>query len=434
MGEPTAKAALAEGPVIQRRYKVLCVFTHPVQYAAPLLRAMSRHPQLDVTVAYCSLQGAEAGYDPEFGINVQWDLPLLDGYSWTQLSNRSLRPGLGHFFGLMNPGLWSLVRGGRFDAVTIHTGYVYATFWIGLLAAKLSGVPVLFGTDAVSLQSRKGGWWKRGIKRMLWPRLFGLADQVLVLSTGGRELMLSLGIREERISLTPFVVNNDWWLEEAERADRYAVRTSWSVASSDLVILCCAKLQAWKQPLDLLRAFAEAAIPDAVLVFAGDGPLHGRIEAEASALGVRERIRILGFVNQTQLPGVYRAADLLVVPSSHEPFGLVVNEAMLCECPVVASDHVGAGRDLIVPGRTGFVYPCGNVTALAEILGEITKDRARLAEMGHAARERMSTWSPREHIAAYIQSVECAVSRRGGQLRRAEGAKRFPSSAGAEEL
>ena len=72
----------------ERRLRVLTIASHPVQYGAPLFRLMARHPKLDFQVAYCSLRGAESGYDPEFGANVQWDVPLLDRYKWTHIPNR----------------------------------------------------------------------------------------------------------------------------------------------------------------------------------------------------------------------------------------------------------------------------------------------------------------------------------------------------------
>jgi len=164
--------------MLDQRYRVLAVATHPVQYMAPIFRRMARHPSLDLQVAYCSLRGAEAGHDPEFGASVQWDVPLLDHYSWTHVSNRG--SGAESFFGLFNPELWKLIRRGNFDAVLCFTGYVRATFWIAFLAAKLSKSAFLFGTDAISLRSRESRAWKATLKRIFWPVLFRLADQVIV--------------------------------------------------------------------------------------------------------------------------------------------------------------------------------------------------------------------------------------------------------------
>ena len=396
-----------------RCFRVLTIATHPVQYMAPIFRRMARHPALDFRVAYCSLRGAEGAHDPEFGTDISWDVPLLDGYAWSQVSNRG--SGKESFFGLFNPGLWKLIRCGNYDAILCYVGYVRATFWIAWLAAKLSHAAFLFGTDASSLAPRDGRSWKVSIKKILWPRLFRLADQVIVPSTATAQMMRELAVPDDRISLTPFVVDNDWWIEQARRADRHATRAEWQVSERDLVVLFCAKFQDWKRPLDLLRAFAKAAVADAVLVFAGEGPLRSQIESEAAALGVASRVRILGFTNQSRLPAVYSAADLFVLPSAYDPCPAVVCEAMLCGLPVILSDEIRGRFDLVRPGFTGDIYPCGDTEALAAALKRLLSDRSALAAMAANARARMEAWSPRENVAATVAAVARSVHRREGE-------------------
>jgi len=394
----------------KRRYRVLAVAAHPVQYMAPIFRRMAAHPGFDLQVAYCSLRGAEAALDPEFGATVQWDVPLLEGYSWSHVPNRG--SGEESFFGLRNPGLSKLIREGHYDAVLCFVGYVRATFWIACRAAKSSNTAFLFGTDTNTLAPRDGRRWKSTVKRILWPRLFRLADQVIVPSSGARDLMLSLGLPAEGVTLTPYSVDNDWWMRQSAAVDRSAVRASWGAPTSDAVVLFCAKLQPWKRPGDLLRAFAEANLSDALLVIAGEGPLRSELRSQAAALGIASRVRFLGFVNQSELPAVYTSADLMVLPSEYEPFAVVVNEAMCCGCPVAASDHVGAARDLVAPVRKEFVFRCGDVAALAALLRDALADRVRLASLGSTAVAHMRTWSPERNIAATFEAMEIAVARR----------------------
>lgn len=393
----------------ERCFRVLAIASHPVQYASPIFRLLARDRQLDFQVAYCSMRGAEAAHDPEFGRSVKWDVPLLDGYTWTHVPNQG--SGSESFFGLRNPGLWQFVRKGQFDALICFVSYLRWTFWISYLAARICGVPFVFGTDASSIEPRDGRKWKRAFKRLAWPLLFRLSSQVLTASSAGKQMMQSFGISEKRISMTLDTVDNDWWIEHAERVNRNEVRKSWGVDPAERVILFCGKLQPWKRPLDVLRAFAAADILKSKLVFAGDGPLRSALEAEASALGISERVRMLGFVNQSQLPGVYRASDVMVIASDYEPFGLVVNEAMLCGCMVVASDKVGACQDLIVPNLTGFVFGCGDVQALASVLREIFTKPNSVHDISVRARTRMQTWSPQVSAAALADAVIQAVSR-----------------------
>jgi len=393
----------------ERRFRVLAIASHPVQYASPIFRLMAQHPQLDFHVAYCSMRGAEAAHDPEFGRSVKWDVPLLDGYKWTHVPNRG--SGSESFLGLRNPGLWKIIRQGEFDALICFVSYLRWTFWISCLAARSCGVPFIFGTDASSIEPRDGRKWKSMFKRLAWPLLFRLSSQVLTASSAGKQMMRSFGIPEDQISMTLDTVDNDWWIEQSARVDRTNVRASWGVDSAERVVLFSGKLQSWKRPLDVLRAFAVADISRSTLVFAGDGALRPALEAEASTLGISNRVRMLGFVNQSQLPAVYRACDVMVIASDYEPFGLVVNEAMLCGCVVVASDRVGACQDLIVPNVTGFVFGCANVQSLAGVLRDIFAKPSSLSEISAAARNQMRNWSPQASAAALVDAIYRAALR-----------------------
>lgn len=398
-------AAFAAG----KKRRILILASHVIQYSSPLFRRLAQDPRLDLQIAYCTLQGAKPSIDPEFGVEVAWDTSVLDGYPWVHLPNRSPRPGLGRFFGLFNPGVWRLIRRGHFDAV-ILPGYFYLTAWIAIAAAKWNGTPILFITDSHDLRSwRIQSSWKLGFKKWLVRRIFSLASEILVSSTGGVEYVKSLGFSDNKIFLVPTAVDNDWWTEQAAQTDRQVTREAWKIPSAATVALFCAKLQRWKDPMGLLEAFVRANIPNSYLVFAGEGPERGRLQGRASELGVADRVRFLGFVNQSQLPSVYCASDLFVLPSLFEPFGLVVNEAMLCGLPVVVSDRVGARFDLVRSGENGYVFRAGDAEALAAILRKVLRDSQTLARMGAAARHRMETWSPREYTESMARAVEAAV-------------------------
>ncbi len=397
------------------RRRLLLVCSHVVQYASPIFRKMAEDPRFDIVVAYCSMQGAESGLDPGFGVEVTWDEPQLEGYAWVHPPNRSLRPRVDRFFGLFNPGLWKVIHDGRFDAMWIN-GYFYASAWVAILAAKRHGLPIIFTTDGHNLrtwstQSR----WKQRFKKFLTRRIYSLGKIVLAGSSGTIEYLKALGVPPDHILLGRNVVDNQWWTDRVAQVDRDAVRALWKIPASASVALYCAKLQPWKAPQDVLEAFARANVPNSFLVYAGDGPLRSAIEGRARELGIADRVRILGFVNQSQLPSVYRAADFFVLPSLYEPFGLVVNEAMLCGCPAVVSDRVGAKYDLVREGENGCVFPAGNVEALAAICRGLLANPEKCRSMGNAALERMQTWSPREYINTLYQAVGLAArsTRRG---------------------
>jgi glycosyltransferase involved in cell wall biosynthesis len=397
-------------PVQRRRLLLVC--SHVVQYSSPVFQKLAQDGRLEFLVAYCSMQGAQPGVDPGFGVKVSWDTPLLEGYPWVHVPNRAARPGIGHFLGLFNPGLWKLIREGEFDAIYV-SGYFYASAWIAIWAAKRYGVSLIFTTDAYSLRSLKiRSSWKLWFKKYLIRRIFGLGQAFLGTSSGSIEYLKSLGLPENRLVLYPYAVDNLWWTGRAAAVDRNEVRTRWGIPPETPVILFCAKLQPWKRPLDVLEAFAAANGPGAHLVYAGDGPLREALEARARKLGVSERVHMLGFVNQSQLPAVYCSSDLLVLPSEYDAFGLVVNEAMLCGCPVAVSEYVGARSDLVREGENGFVFPCGDINALAGIFRAYLPNSSVRSRMGEAARRRMETWSPLECVEGMVGAVELATGRR----------------------
>jgi glycosyltransferase involved in cell wall biosynthesis len=390
-------------------YRVLLVAAKPIPYMTPVYRLLAQQPQLEILVAYCNMQGAELGLDEEFGVEVEWDIPLLAGYPWVEAANVSPQPGLNRFFGLVNLELWKLIRSGKFDCVIIYTGYVYASFWIVAAAAKLWGKGFIFSTDMSTIAPRDHASWKARLKPLILPHLYRLADRIIVSNSLGKQVLQSIGISESRIVLTPSCVDNDWWSDRAAKADPQSARQQWGIPQDAPVVLFCAKFQSWKRPLDLLRAFARANVAHAYLLFAGEGPQRAALETEAQTLQISQQVKFLGFLNQSQLPSAYCAADLFVLPSEYEPFGMVVNEAMLCGCPVVASDRVGARGDVVTHGETGFIYPCGDLEALAALLAEQLPQRENLAKMGEAARSRLQTLSPQENVAAFVKAIEGSV-------------------------
>lgn len=392
----------------ESRYRVLVLATHVIPYGSSLLRLLAQDPRLDLLVAYCSMQGAEAGIDPEFGIEIRWDTPLLEGYPWVHIPNRSPRPGLGRFFGLINPGLWTLIRSQTFDAVVIYTGYMCASFWIACFAAKSRGIPVLISSDSSSLHQREG----KRLKALLKPFIVGLVyryvDVLMAPSQPVKDLAMQLGKSEKEIVMIRSGVDKNAWQARLENFDRAAIRRSWSVPTDATVVLYCAKLQPWKRPLDLLRAFAKASVPGSYLVFAGEGPQRVELEREIACLDITDRVRILGFVNDSQLPGTYKAADLFVLPSEYDPCPLVIPEAMFSGLPVLLSDAVIGRLEMIDPGKSGYPYPCGNADALADLLGKVLGNPAFLEYLKVGVARQMERWTAEDLLDSWVGAIGVA--------------------------
>jgi glycosyltransferase involved in cell wall biosynthesis len=385
---------------MSRVVRLAYLVSHPIQYQVPLLRRLSAEPGIALTVLFCSDFSVREYFDDGFGKPVQWDIPLLDGYSSRMLP--ALRRGTRlSFFSPLNYGLRREFQRGRYDALWVH-GWGYWSHWSAVRTAKRLGMKVLLRGETGS-HLPPGSAFKRVVRQVLLRRLFRQVDAFLAIGTRNREFYEACGVKVGDIFPVPYAVDNEFFRREARSAaaQREALRASLGLEPGRPVILYASKLAARKRPADLLEAYARlpANAADALpyLLFVGDGDERAALEARANALK-HESIRFLGFKNQTELPRYYDLCDLFVLPSRHEPWGLVVNEVMNAGKAVIVSDEVGAAADLVVSGNNGIVFRAGDVDALSQALISVLQDR-RYVDMGQRSLEIVSHWGFGEDIA-----------------------------------
>ena len=376
-----------------RDVKRLAIFTsHPIQYQAPLFRALAHSDVVEPTVYFGSRHGVDVAMDTGFGKAFRWDVPLLDGYDHEFLPNRASRPNVSRFSGIRLTGIESVLRGGRHDALLLLGWQTFAHVQM-LRGAWRVGIPVILrGESTLERQPPPGArafarrlvWLP--VRRRLYDAAFDRVQAFLVIGSRNREYYRSFGVPEEKLFWAPYGVDNDWFsLAPDERAAaRARVRSTLGVSPDTIVFASSAKLIARKRPFDLVDAVAVLRRRgiNAHALFVGDGEERVPIEQRAAEFGVADALSIAGFVNQRELPSWYAAADALVLPSdSRETWGLVVNEAMAAGLPVVVSDAAGCSVDVVRNGENGFTYPCGDVDVLADRL-------ASIAALGEDGRRR----------------------------------------------
>jgi len=357
--------------------RLTAVLTHPIQYYAPWFRHVHEHaPEIALTVVYAVRPTAEqqgVGFDRVFA----WDVPLTEGYR--SIVVREARAGeridSDSFGGVDVPEIGDAIASTMPDVVMIN-GWYSKTLVRALGACRRLGVPTLYRGDS-HLDSAPAGW-----RRPLWAiktrGLLRMFDGYLSPGTRVDRYLRRFGVPDHRVFRVPHGVDHEMFATTAApyqgREARSAARRDIGVDDRAFVVLFAGKLVDRKRPRDLVRAVARLREP-ATIVVAGAGPLDGAVRAEASRLGVD--LKILGFLNQTELGRAYALADCLALPSDRsETWGLVVNEALATGLPVVVSDAVGCAPDL-VRDDTGRQFPLGDVSALADAL-----DGIRAAQRG----------------------------------------------------
>jgi glycosyltransferase involved in cell wall biosynthesis len=385
-------------------FRVAYLVSHPIQYQVPLLKKLADHPDITLHVYYMEDQGGQRRLDPEFGVSFQWDIPLLEGYAWSCLRNRSPWATRDHFLRFIHPEIIAILRRERYDALIVH-GYAHATEWMAFVGARASHTPLLLRGESTLL--RKRSVWRSMVKRLLLGGLLRGITGALAIGTLNRAFYRSYGVPESRIFSVPYAVDNHRFQTEADRlrGSRSSLRAGLGWPHDIPVILYAGKLIPKKRPGDLLKAYARGlADHRAALVFLGDGSERKWLVRESRLRGL-DQVFVTGFVNQTEIVRYYAAADLLVLPSGHEPWGLALNEGMCVGLPVIASDAVGAAPDLVRHGENGFVYPAGDIDALARALGILLADPNRRRQMGDRSREIVAAFSYEADLRGILEAL-----------------------------
>ena len=339
------------------------LISHPIQYYTPIFRALAG--LCDLTVFFAHRQTAEQQARAGFGVAFDWDVDLLSGYRSKFLDNISRTPSTDRFSGCDTPGIAREIAEGGFDAFVVP-GWGLRSYLQAAQACRHAGVPIFVRGDSQLVGQRRT--MLRIAKALVFSRLLRRFDGFLYVGQRNRDYLLHYGAPRDRLFFSPHCVDNEAFRAASDAARQLALADGRPAAKARR-LLFVGKLVERKHPLDVLRAAALLSGQDTAIevAFAGSGELEPVLREAARAEGVHAIFH--GFVNQSEMPAVYAASDVLVLPSDGlETWGLAVNEAMACGVPAVVSDAVGCGPDLIEQGVTGAVFPVGQVPAFAKAL------------------------------------------------------------------
>jgi glycosyltransferase involved in cell wall biosynthesis len=276
----------------------------------------------------------------------------------------------------------------------------------------MKGVPVLMRGES-HLRVEPPSAAKKYVKYLVLRALFSRLAGFLYIGALNKSYYQHFGVPESRLFSCPYTVDNAFFRRHAESLAprRHELRAGWDIHDDRPVILLAGKLMGVKQPLLLLEAYRRVRQRRVcALLIAGDGPLRGDLEAEIRRSSIPD-VRITGFLNQTEIPKAYAASDLLVLPSRSETWGLAVNEAMNFSLPIIVSDRVGCGPDLVRAGVNGEVFEHNSADALEEVLERYVSRPERLRELGRASLQRIQQWGLPETARGITEALSAVVGK-----------------------
>jgi glycosyltransferase involved in cell wall biosynthesis len=390
--------------------RLAIVASHPIQYQAPLFRALAKLVELNVYFAHKASRTDQAGAG--YGVEFEWDTDLLSGYRHEFLVNVSKNSGTDHFSGCDTPEIGARVQSGGFDAVLVM-GWHLKSMWQTILAAQRRRVPLLVRSDSQLDTPRS--WLKRLAKRLVYPPALRLFDGALYVGQRSKKYYEYYGYPAHRLFFSPHCVDTKWFAERSTRDAGRSLRAKVGIDPEQPVALFAGRLVDFKRPLDLVAALELLGRRDrkVSLLIAGSGPLEREIRIQAQTSGVSAHF--LGFQNQSAMPAVYAAADVLVLPSTGaETWGLVANEALACGKPIVVSDAVGCASDLAEDGSSGRVYPMEDRGRLADALSEVLRNPPPAA----AIAKKLSVYSVDAACKGIVQALGTMSRLRPSRIHR----------------
>ena len=388
-----------------RKYKLAYFVTHPIQYQAPLLKELSERKEIELKVFFVKDFSLDVHVLQDFPGGAEWDTPLLSGYEYSFLSKISNSDASGFFMPIVY-GFKKALKEKRWDAVWIH-GYNHYSLIIVMILSCIFRIPIFYRSES-NLKSTSS----HPLKNMLVRALVKLSSGLLFIGKENKEYYKFYGASEDKLFFTPYAVNNKFFSKQPDQIQRTTPELIERLQINDetIVILFSGKLIKRKNPALLLEAFYNVIKNDLdrliYLIFVGHGSEYQSLEKRIQELKLEDKVKLAGFQNQGEIRQYYSIADLLVLPSNLETFGLVINEAMNASTAIISSDKVGAASDLVFDGLNGFTFQSDNLESLTDALKKALFSKQKLRDMCNQSLKIIDRWNYEENVKGIIAALQ----------------------------
>ena len=358
--------------------KLAIISSHPIQYNAPLFRLLHQRNKIDIKVFYTWGQTAlEDKFDPGFNKKIEWDIPLLTGYNYLFVNNTAKKPGSHHFNGIINPTLIKDIETFEADAILVY-GWNFKSH-LKVLRYFHKRIPVFFRGDSTLMNHQP--FYKKIARKIFLKFIYRHVDLAFHVGSENRKYFKEYGLKDNQLILSGHAIDmqrfsiNDF--EVVEKAKQWKENITQS--KDAIVFLFAGKFEKIKNLSLLIKSFKALKKEDVHLIIAGSGLLEKELMVMAED---NNYIHFLPFQNQSEMPALYHVADIFVLPSLSETWGLSVNEAMACGKAILISDKCGCAVDLVKENINGFIFKNNNEHDLLNRMNKIIINKEKLALRG----------------------------------------------------
>lgn len=350
----------------------------PTPYRLGVQKLVAERWPGEFRLAYCAASEPGRDWELDFGALRP---EFLEGRQWRP--SHQMNP----FSFKWNPGVGRSLSAFRPDVVVL-SGYAHPTMWQAARWCIRNGVPYAITCETSARISRTAGW-RWAAKRLIAGWIVRNMAFGLPVGREAAAYLRRLAPTDAPMYFFPNTPDTGPIIAEANRiaatGGEAALRRELGISADAAILLFVGRIIDAKRPLDAIEAFMRLGhAPEAMLLIVGDGD---NLAGLSQRVAGDPRIVLTGWIKDpAKIVGLMAISTALLLPSEHEPWGAVVNEAMAAGTPVISSDRVGAAIELVESGKNGFLVPVGNVEALADAMRKVVADRDLAFCMGAAAR------------------------------------------------
>ena len=379
---------------MKRRLVILTEIISP--YRIPLFNALAENRDVDLHVIFL------AETDPNLR---QWRV-YKDEIRFSQQVLPSWRKKIGRYNVLLNHGIARALSSFSPHAI-LCGGYNYVASWQSLVWAQRHSIPFLLWSESNLYELRRG----HALVEFLKSEFINRCNAYVVPGHWAREYLRARKIPKDVIFPAPNAVDNDLFGTAAASARQNSASNRRELSLPERYFLFVGRLVREKGVFELLTAYAqlnENLRRQFGLVFVGDGVCRDQLREQAASI-YPGTVRFVGFAHREQLATYYALAEMLILPTYSDTWGLVVNEAMACGLPIILSRAAGCGPDLVKENWNGLLIPPRDVFELASAMTTIACNPGLRSTMGAHSSELISHFSPAEWAISIAKALQATV-------------------------
>jgi glycosyltransferase involved in cell wall biosynthesis len=289
--------------------------------------------------------------------------------------------------------------------ILVITGYESPGYWLALFYAKLSRRKFIFWNGTTLLSIRSSNFFVNLMRRIFIKN----ADAYLTYGTLAKEFLVHYGAKADKVVVGCNTVDVAKFRQDSQSILPKKEEIKKQKGLPRLNIIFSGQLIERKGLMVLLRAFQELNRDDIGLIVLGDGPEKEKYQNYCRENKIKN-VFFEGHQPMNKIIEYYTIADVLVCPSSLEVWGLIINEAMACGLPIICSDKVGAGRDLVKHGINGYIFKANNVEDLKSYLDKILSNDELRGKMGHESLKIISNCRPEDYANNLLKAIYLALN------------------------